>query len=99
MDGFEFLTHLRREPAWRDVPVVVITAKDLTAEERQALNSGVQSILQKGAYGREELLAEIREQVAASLRPAAAPATLSAQPSGATRDTTSVVGGTTPAAR
>ena len=94
MDGFEFLTHLRREPAWRDIPVVVITAKDLTAEERHALNSGVQSILQKGAYGREELLAEIRDQVAASLRPAAAPAALAADPAGAARDTASVGAGT-----
>jgi signal transduction histidine kinase/DNA-binding response OmpR family regulator len=67
MDGFEFLAHLRQEAAWRHIPVIVVTAKDLSAEERRALDSGVQSILQKGAYRREELLAQIREQVVASV--------------------------------
>ncbi|MBK8741007.1 MAG: response regulator [Betaproteobacteria bacterium] len=34
MDGFEFLVELRGRVEWRDIPVVVVTAKDLTAEER-----------------------------------------------------------------
>ena len=47
--------------------MVVITAKDLTAEDRERLNGSVVRILQKGAYGREELLAEVRALVAASI--------------------------------
>ena len=33
MDGFEFLDEVQRKPQWHDIPIVVITAKDLTAEE------------------------------------------------------------------
>ena len=41
MDGFEFLDELRARPDWQDIPVVVITAKDLTDEDRNRLNGGV----------------------------------------------------------
>ena len=47
--------------AWREIPVVVITAKDLTAEERRALNGDVQGVLQKGAFSPEELRREIQQ--------------------------------------
>jgi CheY-like chemotaxis protein len=67
MNGFELLTELRARPEWRGIPVVVVTAKDLTAEERQRLNGHVERILAKGALGPEALLAEVRELVAASL--------------------------------
>ncbi len=68
MDGFEFLAELRREETWREIPVIVLTAKDLSAEDRDRLNGSVARILQKGAYGREALLAEVRALVAASVR-------------------------------
>jgi two-component system, NtrC family, sensor kinase len=68
MDGFEFLAELRRKEAWRELPVIVLTAKDLSAEDRERLNGSVARILQKGAYGREALLAEVRALVAASVR-------------------------------
>lgn len=64
MDGFEFLREFRRQPAYEKVPVVVLTAKDLTAEERGKLNGGVSDILQKGAYSKDALLREIRNLVA-----------------------------------
>jgi CheY-like chemotaxis protein len=67
MDGFEFVAEFRRHEAWRGVPIVVITAKDLSGEDRERLNGYVQKILQKGAYGRDELLAEVRDLVAASV--------------------------------
>ena len=67
MDGFEFLTALHEREAWREIPVVVITAKDLTAEDHERLNGSVVRILQKGAYGREELLDEVRTLLSASL--------------------------------
>ena len=67
MDGFEFLTELRRHEAWRAIPVVVVTAKDLSGEDRERLNGYVQKILQKGTHGRAELLAEVRELVATSV--------------------------------
>jgi CheY-like chemotaxis protein len=68
MDGFGFLEALRQQDAWRSIPVVVVTAKDLTPEDRQRLNGYVEQILQKGAYSREELLHEIYHLVAACVR-------------------------------
>jgi signal transduction histidine kinase/DNA-binding response OmpR family regulator len=71
MDGFEFLTELRHHPEWGDIPVVVVTAKDLTSEDRLFLNgslllsSCVKRILQKGSFNRAELLREVRDLVAA----------------------------------
>jgi signal transduction histidine kinase/DNA-binding response OmpR family regulator len=60
MDGFEFVAELRRNEAWRRVPVVVVTAKDLTREDRERLDGYVRRIFQKGAFSREELIREIR---------------------------------------
>jgi CheY-like chemotaxis protein len=67
MDGFEFVVELRRHEAWREIPVIVITARDLSAEDRRRLNGYVEKVLQKGAYSRDALLAEVRELVAASI--------------------------------
>jgi GAF domain-containing protein/DNA-binding response OmpR family regulator len=67
MDGFEFVTEFRRHEAWRAIPIVVITARDLSREDHERLNGYVEKILQKGAHGRDQLLAEVRELVAASV--------------------------------
>ena len=63
MDGFEFVAEFRRHEAWRAIPIVVVTAKDLSQEDRERLNGHVQKILQKGTHGRDQLLAEVRELV------------------------------------
>jgi CheY-like chemotaxis protein/anti-sigma regulatory factor (Ser/Thr protein kinase) len=67
MDGFEFLAALRGHEAWRGIPVVVVTARDLSSEDRERLNGRVERILQKGAYGREALLEEVRALVASGV--------------------------------
>jgi len=67
MDGFEFVTEFRRHESWRAIPVVVITARDLSREDRERLNGYVQKILQKGEHDRDALLAEVRELVQASV--------------------------------
>jgi signal transduction histidine kinase/DNA-binding response OmpR family regulator len=59
MDGFEFIRELRQHPQWRSLPVIVLTAKDLTAEERDWLDGQTQRVYQKGA-GNRQLLDEIR---------------------------------------
>ena len=64
MNGFEFLEALRGHDAWRGVPVVVITAKELTDAERRRLNGGVQRVVAKGGQGFEALAAAVREHIA-----------------------------------
>ena len=65
MDGFEFIVELRKREVWRHIPVVVITAKELTNDDRQRLNGSVERLLSKGAFTREELLARAGEMVSA----------------------------------
>ncbi len=60
VDGFEFLHALRQREEWRAIPVVVVTAKELTAEERALLAGRSERILHKGGRGSEELLGEVR---------------------------------------
>jgi CheY-like chemotaxis protein len=67
MDGFEFITELRRHEEWRSIPVVVITARDLTGEDHRRLNGYVAATVQKSAYDREALLTEVRDLLATSL--------------------------------
>jgi CheY-like chemotaxis protein len=61
MDGFEFLHELRSRPEWHDIPVVVVTAKDLTQEDRDRLNGGVERIIQKS--DRDEMLRQLSCEV------------------------------------
>lgn len=68
MDGFEFVATLRERDDWRSIPVVVITAKDLTPQDRQRLNGYVQSVLTKGPFATSELLRQVGELVATHAR-------------------------------
>lgn len=63
MDGFHFAAELRKHQEWRKIPVVVMTAKELTADDRLQLNGYVEKILQKGTCDRDELLAEVHHFV------------------------------------
>jgi len=67
MDGFQFLDEIRKRKDWHAIPVIVVTAKELSEEDRQRLNGSVEKILQKGAYSREELIREVRDLVKASI--------------------------------
>ena len=63
MDGFDFAAELRRRDEWRDTPILVMTAMDVSAEDRLRLNGHVLGILQKGSYSRDALLEEIRHEI------------------------------------
>jgi signal transduction histidine kinase/DNA-binding response OmpR family regulator len=67
MDGFEFLEELRRDAGGDTIPVVVVTAKDLSPEERETLGLKRDRILEKGGRSREHLLGEVRTLVRAHL--------------------------------
>jgi CheY-like chemotaxis protein len=60
MDGFAVVAALQKEPHWRDIPVIVITARDLDAQDRERLNSGVQSVLVKETFRPADLVERIR---------------------------------------
>jgi len=68
MDGFGFLAAMRARPEWQHIPVIVITAKDLTAEDRARLAGNVEEVLEKTAYTREQLLEHVRNNVAKCAR-------------------------------
>ncbi len=63
MDGFTFLKELRKEDSWRDIPVLVITSKDITREEKKLLEEQVVTILQKGASTRQNLLDQVSSTI------------------------------------
>ena len=63
MDGFEFLAELRKDHGWHDIPVIVVTAADLSESDHKRLNGGVERVLQKAAVGGDQLLDELREMV------------------------------------
>jgi signal transduction histidine kinase/CheY-like chemotaxis protein len=60
MDGFQMISELNKHEDWRKIPVVVVSAKELTPEERQRLDGHVKTILQKGDFSREELMHEVQ---------------------------------------
>ena len=60
VDGFEVLRTLRTQPATRDLPVIVMTAKDLTDEDRQRLARSAEQVILKEALRVDDLPAEIR---------------------------------------
>jgi CheY-like chemotaxis protein len=69
MDGFAVVAALQKEAAWRDIPVVVITARDLDANDRERLNSGVQTVLVKETLRATDLVERIRRVVVQSQPP------------------------------
>lgn len=60
VDGFGFVEGLRERPEWSKVPVVVVTAKDLTSEDFARLNGTVTAVLQKGRYHDADILQLVR---------------------------------------
>ena len=67
MDGFELVHELRQSPRWRSIPVIVLTAKELTETDRQKLYGHVEKIFQKGSYQRQALLAEVHDLLAEAI--------------------------------
>ena len=67
VDGFEFVSTMRAHPAWRTIPIVVVTSKSLNADERRQLAGQVQAVVEKGVTSREGLLAKLRDVVAAGV--------------------------------
>jgi PAS domain S-box-containing protein len=65
-DGFAFLAELRRRPECRSLPVIVLTAKDLTAADHERLRGSIEAVIRKGSLDSDELLAELESAMAAA---------------------------------
>jgi DNA-binding response OmpR family regulator len=59
MDGFAFLDELRKHDQFKELPLLVLIAKDFTEEDHARLTGGVARVLQKGASGRGDILNEL----------------------------------------
>lgn len=59
VDGFEFIERIKRMPHAADIPIIVVTAKQLTEEELNRLEYNVAHILHKGFYDNNELLHQV----------------------------------------
>ena len=60
MDGFSVAEAIQKDDRWRNIPVLVITGKDLTDVEQQRLQGCVEQVLRKGLFGKDELLRHLR---------------------------------------
>ena len=61
MDGFDFLTEKWANEAWRNIPVIVVTAKDLSDDDRNQLSGKVEHLISKGSYSGEEITRLVRK--------------------------------------
>jgi len=59
MDGFEFLKVIKGKKSLIDIPIIVITSKDLTADDYSYLTANVDKVIQKGDYTRKEIINRI----------------------------------------
>jgi signal transduction histidine kinase/DNA-binding response OmpR family regulator len=67
MDGFDFLLEMRANSEWEDIPVIVLTAKDLTREDRRILNGRVMQIVEKGGCAHEQVVSLIHQALEQTL--------------------------------
>jgi len=70
MDGFEFLAQMRANPEWEHIPVIVVTAMDLSPDERHRLDSA-HRVMAKATFTRDGLLRETRDLLEHLMRGAA----------------------------
>ena len=66
MDGFELAAALQDQPDWASIPIIVLTARDITTDDLVRLDGQVEKVLQKGSNSREDIIRAVRELVTAS---------------------------------
>jgi signal transduction histidine kinase/DNA-binding response OmpR family regulator len=69
MDGFEFIEYLRHNEKWRSIPVVVLTSRKLSAEEKTCLNKSVDTVFHKEYIQQDDLIRYIHQQVTDATAP------------------------------
>jgi DNA-binding response OmpR family regulator len=68
LDGFQVIAEMKAKQEWQNIPIVVLTAKDLTNEERQILSGHVEQIIEKESYSGDELIQEIRNMIVSHIQ-------------------------------
>jgi threonine synthase len=63
MDGFSVLDSLKANPDTESIPVIVVTAKELTPKERERLQGQIHALMQKGEFMNDEFIEEINELI------------------------------------
>lgn len=59
MDGFSVMDVLYSKPETREIPIIVVTAKELTSAEKGRMKGHIQSLMQKGNFMSDDLLDEV----------------------------------------
>ncbi len=70
VDGFQVIEALRKDDTLSSIPVIVVTAKELTEEDLIRLNGYVEAVLQKGVYSQRDLLRQVCRLISGCLSPA-----------------------------
>jgi hypothetical protein len=63
MDGFAFMAEVSRRPDLQDIPIIIVTARELSDAERRQLDREVSAVLSKGGFTSDELLALVRARI------------------------------------
>jgi signal transduction histidine kinase/CheY-like chemotaxis protein len=63
MSGFEVVQRLKEQPQTKEIPVFIVTVKDLTSDDKQRLNNMAAAVMRKGAFAREAFLQEVRKLI------------------------------------
>src|SRR5262245_45211254 len=66
MDGFQLVAEMQKHPVWNQIPIIVVTDRDLTAEDHARLNSEIEMILRKETFSPTTLIEHVRQVVAKS---------------------------------
>jgi CheY-like chemotaxis protein len=61
MSGFEFVARLRSDPLTASVPVVVVTGKDVTADDRRLISGAIADVIRKGELLLSDVTSRLRE--------------------------------------
>ncbi|RJP53141.1 MAG: pyridoxal-phosphate dependent enzyme [Anaerolineaceae bacterium] len=64
IDGFGLVEELKLDPRTRDIPVVVVSAKDITSEERKRLNGHIEALYQKGSLSTRKFVDQVIQVIA-----------------------------------
>ena len=64
IDGFGLVEELKLDPRTKDIPIVVVSAKDISPEERKRLNGHIEALYQKGSLSTRKFVDQVIQVIA-----------------------------------